>query len=73
MVRESEILLERLKSELIPLFARKKRSPRRITSSPLAQADIALICQLDEQWGFVGSKARAHWLWYACNTKNGGV
>ncbi|AHA65344.1 Transposase [Shigella dysenteriae 1617] len=23
-----------------------------------------LICELDEQWSFVGSKARQHWLWY---------
>jgi insertion element IS1 protein InsB len=36
-------------------------------------ADIALICELDEQWGFVGSKARQHGLWYAYNTKTGGV
>lgn len=42
----------------------KKRSPRRITSSLLAHADVALICELDEQWSFVGSKARQHWLWY---------
>lgn len=48
-------------------------SPRRITSSPVAQADVALICELDEQWAFVGSKARQHWLWYAYNTKTGGV
>lgn len=34
---------------------------------------MALICELDEQWGFVGSKARQHWLWYAYNTKTGGV
>ena len=34
---------------------------------------MALICELDEQWSFVGSKARQHWLWYAYNTKNGGV
>ncbi|AHA69102.1 Transposase (plasmid) [Shigella dysenteriae 1617] len=26
---------------------------------------MALICELDEQWSFVGSKARQHWLWYA--------
>jgi len=31
-------------------------------------ADVALICELDEQWSFVGSKARQHWLWYAYNT-----
>ncbi|ABB62485.1 iso-IS1 ORF2 [Shigella dysenteriae Sd197] len=34
---------------------------------------MALICELDEQWSFVGSKARQHWLWYAYNTKTGGV
>lgn len=34
---------------------------------------MALICELDEQWGFVGSKARQYWLWYAYNTKTGGV
>lgn len=51
----------------------KKLSPRRITSSPVAHADVALICELDEQWSFIGSKARQHWLWYAYNTKTGGV
>ncbi|EMO2329572.1 IS1 family transposase, partial [Klebsiella pneumoniae] len=51
----------------------KKLSPRRITSSPVAHADVALICELDEQWAFVGSKARQHLLWYAYNTKTGGV
>lgn len=24
-------------------------------------------------WSFIGSKARQHWLWYAYNTKTGGV
>ncbi|MFM1361785.1 IS1 family transposase [Yersinia enterocolitica] len=51
----------------------KKLSPKRITSSPVTHADVALICELDEQWGFVGSKARQHRLWYAYNTKTGGV
>lgn len=51
----------------------KKLSPKRITSSPVAHADVALICELDEQWSFVGSKARQHWLWYAYNTKTGGA
>ncbi len=32
-----------------------------------------LICKPDEQWAFVGSKAVQHWLWYAYNTKTGGV
>ncbi len=44
-----------------------------MTSSPVAHADVALICELDEQGRFVGSKARQHWLWYAYNTKTGGV
>ncbi|WP_155963373.1 IS1 family transposase [Enterobacter sp. BIDMC 29] len=51
----------------------KKLAPKQITSSPVAHADVALICELDEQWSFVGSKARQHWLWYAYNTKTGGV
>ncbi|WNT50238.1 IS1-like element IS1N family transposase [Shigella dysenteriae] len=51
----------------------KKLTPKRITSSLVAHADVALICELDEQWSFVGSKARQHWLWYAYNTKTGGV
>ncbi|WP_263406753.1 IS1 family transposase [Affinibrenneria salicis] len=34
---------------------------------------MALICELDDQWNFVGSKARQHWRWYAYNTKTGGV
>ncbi|EPH4353711.1 IS1 family transposase [Shigella sonnei] len=51
----------------------KKLSPRRITSAPVAHADVALICELDEQWRFVGSKAQQHWPWYAYNTKTGGV
>lgn len=51
----------------------KKLSPRRITSSPVAHADVALICELDVQWNFVGCKAQPHWLWYAYNTKNGEV
>ncbi len=51
----------------------KKLAPKRITSSPVAHADVALICEPDEQWSFVGSKARQHWLWYAYNTKTGGV
>ncbi|HDS1238263.1 IS1 family transposase [Pluralibacter gergoviae] len=51
----------------------KKLAPMRIRSSPVAHADVALICELDEQWSFVGSKGRQHWPWYAYNTKTGGV
>ncbi|KJD86156.1 transposase [Escherichia coli] len=34
---------------------------------------MALICELDEQWSFVGSKAQQPRLWYAYNTKTGGA
>lgn len=34
---------------------------------------MALICELDEQWSFAGSKARQHWLRDACNTTTGGI
>ncbi|EMW44567.1 putative transposase [Escherichia coli 2731150] len=51
----------------------KKLPPRRIISAPAAHADVALGCEPDEQWRFIGSKAQQHWLWYAYNTKTGGV
>ncbi len=44
-----------------------------MTSSPVVHADVALICELDEKWSFIGSKVRQHWLWYTYNTKTGGV
>lgn len=28
-----------------------------------------LICELDEQWSFVGNKGHWHWLWYVFDTK----
>ena len=43
------------------------------TLSPVAHADVALICELDEQWSSIGSKAHQHWLSYAYNTKTGGL
>ncbi|PHM38430.1 transposase [Xenorhabdus mauleonii] len=30
---------------------------------------MTLICELDEQWSFVGNKKQRHWLWYAFDTK----
>ncbi|WP_447883587.1 IS1 family transposase [Serratia fonticola] len=51
----------------------KKLTPKRITSSPVAHADVALICELDEQSSFVDNKAHQRWLWYAYNTKSGGI
>ena len=36
---------------------------------PQAIADVALICEMDEQWGWVGNKRQQHWLFYAFDTK----
>jgi insertion element IS1 protein InsB len=27
--------------------------------------DIELVCEMDEQWSFVGNKQNQRWLWYA--------
>ncbi|SFN43198.1 insertion element IS1 protein InsB [Xenorhabdus japonica] len=32
---------------------------------PLGGSDIQLICEIDEQGSFVGSKKNQRWLWYA--------
>ncbi|BET95899.1 hypothetical protein TCT1_08200 [Xenorhabdus sp. TCT-1] len=32
---------------------------------PLAGSDIQIICELDEQWSFVGNKKNQRWLGYA--------
>lgn len=32
-------------------------------------ADVVFICELDEQWSFVGNKDHRYWLWYAFDTK----
>ena len=36
-----------------------------MTNLPFAQLDIELICEVDEQWSFVGNKKNRRWLWYA--------
>ncbi len=36
-----------------------------MTSIPFAQANITLICEVDEQWSFVRTKKNRRWLWYA--------
>ncbi|MDC9624088.1 IS1 family transposase [Xenorhabdus sp. XENO-7] len=43
----------------------KKLNPRNVTTLPLEGSDIQLICELDEQWSFVGNKKNQRWLWYA--------
>ncbi|WMV72050.1 IS1 family transposase [Xenorhabdus griffiniae] len=43
----------------------KKLSPRCVTTLPLEQVEIELICEVDEMWSFVGNKKQQRWLWYA--------
>ncbi|WP_434430454.1 IS1 family transposase [Aeromonas veronii] len=47
----------------------KKLTPRQVTSEKVVLDDVALICELDEQWAYVGNKQHRHWLWYAFDTK----
>ncbi|WP_275075211.1 IS1 family transposase [Providencia rettgeri] len=43
----------------------KKLSPRQVTSLPLDNLHIELLCEVDEQWSFVANKKQQRWLWYA--------
>ncbi|ENF4439120.1 IS1 family transposase, partial [Salmonella enterica subsp. enterica serovar Anatum] len=43
----------------------KKLSPRCVTTHPLDNLQIQLICEVDEMWSFVGNKKQQRWLWYA--------
>ncbi|MCG6273264.1 IS1 family transposase [Vibrio vulnificus] len=43
----------------------KKLTPRCVTTLPLDKVEVQLICEVDEQWSFVGSKKKQRWLWYA--------
>ncbi|QTL39800.1 IS1 family transposase [Xenorhabdus budapestensis] len=52
---------------VIPHF--KKLSPKQVTTRQAVYEDVTLICELDEQWSFVGNKKQRHWLWYAFDTK----
>lgn len=53
-----------------PCAARpKKLAPQPVASEQVVLDDVALICELDEQWSFGGSKAHRHWLWYVFDTK----
>ncbi|MDC9623944.1 IS1 family transposase [Xenorhabdus sp. XENO-7] len=42
-----------------------KLEPRQVTTRPLAGSEIHIICEIDEQWSFVGNKKNQRWLWYA--------
>ncbi|MBD2785322.1 hypothetical protein ID858_14980 [Xenorhabdus sp. DI] len=41
----------------------QKLTPRNVTTLPLAGSDIQIICEMDEQWSFVGHKQNQRWLW----------
>ncbi|WP_208612550.1 IS1 family transposase [Xenorhabdus vietnamensis] len=43
----------------------KKLTPRQVTTLPLTGSEIHLVCEIDEQWSFVGNKKNQRWLWYA--------
>ncbi|MGU3239249.1 IS1-like element ISPda1 family transposase [Photobacterium damselae subsp. piscicida] len=43
----------------------KKLTPKQVTTIPFDIAHIELICEVDEQWSFVGKKKNQRWLWYA--------
>ncbi|WP_143827617.1 IS1 family transposase [Xenorhabdus bovienii] len=43
----------------------KNLRPRNVTTLPLAECGIQIVCEIDEQWSFVGNKKNQRWLWYA--------
>ncbi|WP_211831119.1 IS1 family transposase [Kistimonas asteriae] len=43
----------------------KKLSPQQVTSHPFEKARVELLCEMDEQWSFVGNKRNQWWLFYA--------
>ncbi|ELM6648790.1 IS1 family transposase [Vibrio vulnificus] len=62
-VRETSRVLKVGYNTVLRTF--KKLSPRQVTSIPFDKANISLICEVDEQWSFVGKKKNRRWLWYA--------
>ncbi|MEI8671034.1 IS1 family transposase [Vibrio sp. SA48] len=62
-VRETARVLNVAYNTVLSTF--KKLSPRQVTSIPFDRANITLICEVDEQWSFVGNKKNRRWLWYA--------
>ncbi|HHP0494763.1 IS1 family transposase [Vibrio harveyi] len=62
-VRETARVLNVAYNAVLSTF--KKLSLRQVTSIPFDRANISLICEIDEQWSFVGKKKNRRWLWYA--------
>jgi insertion element IS1 protein InsB len=36
-----------------------------LTPALLVQHEVQLVCEMDEQWSYVGNKKQQRWLWYA--------
>ncbi|MGL9751569.1 MAG: IS1 family transposase [Symbiopectobacterium sp.] len=47
----------------------KNGSPRNVTTLPLDNLQIQLICEVDEMWSFVDNKKRQRWRWYAWESR----
>lgn len=47
----------------------KKLAPPTVSPLPFNEisdkAGIELVCEMDEQWSYVGKKSQQRWLWYA--------
>lgn len=43
----------------------KKLRPRSVTSRIHPGSDVIVCAEMDELWGYVGSKSRQRWLFYA--------
>ena len=43
----------------------KKLSPLTVTKLPFENARVKILCEVDEQWSFVGNKKNQRWLFYA--------
>ncbi|MET4692972.1 insertion element IS1 protein InsB [Endozoicomonas sp. NE40] len=43
----------------------KKLVPPQVTQLPFDNEELVLICQMDEQWSYVGNKKNQRWLFYA--------
>lgn len=59
------ILPEPFISALMRSFALEKLSPRQVTSWPLNNLHIELLCEVDEQWSLSLIKKQQCCLWYA--------
>ncbi|MDE9537301.1 IS1 family transposase, partial [Xenorhabdus bovienii] len=62
-IRDTARLLKVATATVMKTF--KKLRPRNVTTLPLDGKNIQLICEIDEQWSFVGNKKNQRWLWYA--------